>query len=271
MTGLTAPGVRRPLKLLVLAGSAEARRLCARLADAPEVDCLASLAGAVSDPTPYPCATRVGGFGGATGLARFLQKGAVDALIDATHPFATRISAHAARAAATVGIPAARLERAPWPPPPDAAWVDVASLRAAAEAVPAGAEAFLAVGPRSVAPFRSRRDVRWTVRAIEAPRAPGPETLWPEARWLFARPPFDPAEERALFQRLGITHLVAKNSGGAAGRAKLDAARDLGVTVVMTARPAQPDGLTVRSVSEACAWLEALAGRRPLFGVPEAH
>jgi precorrin-6A/cobalt-precorrin-6A reductase len=237
-------------EVLLLAGTAEARALAARLATAPGVATVASLAGATRAPAGYAVPVRTGGFGGAAGLAAWLRANGSAALIDATHPFAARMQANAAEACAAAGVPRLRLLRPEWPARPG--WIGVPSLPAAAAALPAGARVLLTSG-RAAAPFAGRADCRFWLRSIE------PVALPAAMAPIVARPPFAPADELALMRRLGITHLVAKNSGGDA--AKLDAAERLGVAVVMVARPARPPGPAVATAEEALLWLAAVLDR----------
>jgi precorrin-6A/cobalt-precorrin-6A reductase len=235
--------------VLLLGGTAEARVLAERLAG-EGIDTVASLAGVTRAPAAYGVPVRTGGFGGATGLADWLRAEGVRALVDATHPFAARMPWNAAAACAATGVPRLRLLRPEWPVRP--AWILVGSAAEAARALPAGARVLLAMG-REAAPFAEREDCRFWLRSIE------PVELPPHIEPLLARPPFAPDTERALMQRLGVTHLVARNSGGDA--AKLDAAGALGLAVVIVARPPTPPGPLARTVDEALAWLAGALDR----------
>ncbi len=241
-------------RLLLLAGTAEARRLAEALAARGGVAVTAALAGRTAAPPVYPVPLRTGGFGGADGLARHLAETGTDLLVDATHPFAARISASAATAARRLGLPALRLERPAWTPRPADRWTEVPTLDAAARCLPKGARAFLAVGPGSAAPFLARRDVALILRSIEAW---APPSCAPQLRLVRGRPPFTLEEEIATFRSHAVTHLVAKNAGGAEGRAKLDAAAALGISVLLVARPAPAARPlpTLATVEEALAWV----------------
>ncbi|RYH11647.1 cobalt-precorrin-6A reductase [Tropicimonas sp. IMCC6043] len=229
--------------VLLLAGTSEARQLAGMLAGWP-LDLTVSLAGATQAPAPVPGRLRTGGFGGAAGLADWLEAQSVDLLVDATHPFAEAISANAAAAAAQVGCPLLRFERSPWRPAPGERWQTHASLEAALLALPAGARALLTTGSRRLAALAERPDVTLILRAIEMPA-----DLPPRVEPILARPPFTEAGERALMTQHRITHLVTRNSGGA-GRAKLTAAAALGVEVLMIARPVSPpEGETLDNVA----------------------
>ncbi len=265
MTASAAAATRR--RVLLLAGTAQARALAARLAAAPDVDALASLSGATATPAPYAIPVRKGGFGGAGGLRAFLSGGGFDAVIDATHPFATRIGAAAAEACAALGAPLLRLERPPWRPQTGDLWTEAADAAAAAMAAPAGAVVFLAAGPGALAPFAARTDLRVSVRVIDAPPADLPAHVAP----ILGRPPFRTGDEVAALRAVGATQLVCKNSGGAAGRAKLEAARILALPVLMIARPPRPAGVeTVADAEAALAWLARL-GPPPRPGRTGAH
>lgn len=244
------------LRILILGGTAEARRLVARLSADPRVDLTLSLAGATRDPAPQPAPLRIGGFGGADGLARYLTRTATAALIDATHPFAERISRNAAAAAAETRIPLLRLNRPEWEPAGALDWTGWDSLAQADESLPPGARALFATGRKTLGALSPRTDRMALVRMVDPPDAPLPEGV--EA--LIARPPFDRRAEAALIAAARITHLVAKNSGGAEGRAKLDAAAAAGIPILMIRRPPPPgEGTEVATVDAALAWIAALA------------
>ena len=241
------------MRVLLLAGTAEARALASALAGMPGVEATASLAGATRAPAAYAVPVRSGGFGGAEGLAAWLREHRTAAVIDATHPFAARIATNAVRACAAAGVPRLKLLRPEWPA--RAGWRLVGSLAGAAEALPAGARVLLTSG-RDWSPFASRTDCRFWLRSIE------PVDLPRHIEPIIARPPFAPADELALMRRIGATHLVAKNAGG--DPARLDAADALGMAVVMVARPAPPAGPVVARPEEALAWLAELPdGRMP--------
>lgn len=236
-------------RVLLLAGTAEARELAAHLAELP-IDLTVSLAGVTDRPAAYPGRVRTGGFGGAQGLARFLDEQRVDAMIDATHPFAARISAHAARAVRQTGRPALLLSRPAWVPGPGEVWQAVPDLPSALAALPAGARAFFATGAGTAAHLAGRPDLSFVLRSIEPV-----EGLPPRVTHILARPPFTEAAERQLFARESVTHLVTRNAGGAPGRTKLAAAAALGLEVVMIDRPPPPEDVeTVATVPQALAW-----------------
>ncbi|MHA1528709.1 MAG: cobalt-precorrin-6A reductase [Alphaproteobacteria bacterium] len=233
-------------RLLLLAGTAEARILAERLSAIPNLKVTASLAGVTADPAPIAAETRRGGFGGAAGLAAYLRTNAITAVIDATHPFAAQMATNAALACTATAIPRLRLIRPPWQPVGD--WRELPDLAAAAAALPAGAIALLTTGAKQTAPFAERPDLRCLLRVIEPV-----QNLPPHITQLTARPPFALDDELALMRDHAITHLVSKNAGGA-GRAKLDAAARLAIPIFMVARPAPPPGPLATSVAAAVAW-----------------
>lgn len=239
--------------ILLLAGTAEARRLAGALR-AAGVPAMASLSGATREPATLPIPTRRGGFGGDAGFEAFLDAHPVRAVVDATHPFAARVTARTHRACAARALPLLRLERPGWTPGPGDRWTFVADEAEAASLIPQDATVFLATGRQSLPAWSALRARRVHLRAIDAPSEPFP---FPGGVVL-ARPPFDAAAEAATFRRLGVTHLVVKDSGGAEGRAKLDAARGLGLEVLLLRRPPPPPGLVaVETVEQALAWAVA--------------
>lgn len=248
-----------PLPILLLAGTGEARALAGLLADDPRFQVTASLAGAVERPQAYPLPVRIGGFGGAQGLGDWLRGEGISALVDATHPFAARISANAVAAARIAGIPLLRLERPAWQAGPGDDWREVADLKEAAALLPQGARPFLAVGRKDISRFSKRRDLDCLMRMIDPPE---PDAVLPPGRLLLARPSRDVDAEAALLEQHGATHLVTKNSGGPWGEAKLLAARRLGLPVIMVRRPDLAGGEAVADVPAALAWLEARAAPR---------
>ncbi|SOE54797.1 precorrin-6A/cobalt-precorrin-6A reductase [Streptomyces sp. OV198] len=227
--------------VLVLGGTTEARRLATELAARPGVRVTTSLAGRVSRPGALDGDVRVGGFGGADGLARWLREHRVDAVVDATHPFAAAITANAARAAAATGIPAVVLRRPGWTPGPDDRWHWVGSLPEAAALLPSlGRRVFLTTGRLGLAAFAHLSELHFLVRTVEPPEPPMPQDM----EVLLTRGPFTPDDEQALLRAHRVDVLVTKDSGGEATAAKLTAARDLALPVVVVRRPPLPADLT---------------------------
>jgi precorrin-6A/cobalt-precorrin-6A reductase len=240
-------------RTLILGGSTEASALARRLAPRDDYDVIVSYAGRTRERSETPGAVRVGGFGGIDGLARYLRSESIDVLLDATHPFAAAMPHHAAAACEIAGVPRVRVCRPPWAAVAGDRWHEVPDLDAAAALLDAlGARrVFLTTGRRELAPFARVGDAWFLVRAIEPP-AVMPLT---RAAVVLARGPFDEAEELALLTEHEIDVVVSKNSGGTAAMAKLHAARQLGLPVVMVARPRGPDGPVVSTVADALSWL----------------
>jgi precorrin-6A/cobalt-precorrin-6A reductase len=219
----------------VLGGTGEAVALARALVAAGH-EPVSSLAGVTSHPQMPEGEVRFGGFGGAEGLAGYLRDEGFDAIIDATHPFAARISCNAAEAGRSTGLPVCRLERPAWQPSAGDAWTSVRSLTEAVAALPREAHVFLTTGRKSLAQLLTRPDVTGVARMIEPPDAPLP------IGWtlLLSRPPYGEGDEEALMRRHRVTHVVSKNAGGEATAAKLAAARRLSLPVLMIERPFKP-------------------------------
>lgn len=227
--------------VLVLGGTTEARALATELSARPGTRVTTSLAGRVTRPGTVAGELRVGGFGGAQGLADWLREQRVDAVIDATHPFAETITANAARAATATGLPLVVLRRPGWQPGPGDRWHPVPSLAAAAGLLSRlGHRVLLTTGRLGLAAFAHLTEPHFVVRSVEPPEPPMP----PHTHVLLARGPFTVADETALLREHRVDVLVTKDSGGAATAAKLTAARDLGLPVVVVRRPPLPDGVT---------------------------
>ncbi|MFJ6895038.1 cobalt-precorrin-6A reductase [Streptomyces hokutonensis] len=246
-----------PPHILILGGTTEARELAAELAARhPEVRVTTSLAGRVSRPGALAGDVRIGGFGGAEGLAEWLREHRVDAVVDATHPFAESITANAARAATDTGLPVVVLRRPGWRPVPGDRWHPVASLPEAADLLPRlGRRILLTTGRLGLAAFAHLPQLHFVVRSVEPPEPPMP----PDVELLLARGPFTLADETALLREHRIDVLVTKDSGGAATAAKLTAAREAGVPVVVVRRPPLPDGVSaVADVGGVLEWVGRL-------------
>lgn len=238
-------------RLLILGGTADAARLARALAEFPQVEVISSLAGRTEGVPDLPGRVRVGGFGGAGGLAEFLRLEAIDRVVDATHPFAARISAHAAAACATLGIPRLMLVRPQWQRMHGDRWIEVADMAAAVAALPGlGRSAFLTVGIGEVPAFAALRDVRFLVRLIAD--QPLPLT---DYTVVTGKGPFDAQAEQALMTGHGVDVLVTKASGGSATYGKIAAARALGLPVLMVKRPPLPQGERVDSADTAVRWV----------------
>ncbi|MFI4987757.1 MAG: cobalt-precorrin-6A reductase [Alphaproteobacteria bacterium] len=242
-------------RILLLGGTTEASLLARRLAArGNEWDVVISFAGRTAAPDVLPGRRRVGGFGGAEGLARYLRDESIGALIDATHPFAARMPWNAAAACSAAGVPRVRLERAPWRQEPGDVWHIVPDLAAASDSLGRAERIFLTIGRQELAPFARHEDKWFLVRSIEPP-VPLPLR---RAEVLLARGPFVVEDEVRLLAEHRIDTLVSKNSGGTATAAKLAAARRLGLPIVMVERSPKPAGSRAETVEAALAWLEGL-------------
>ena len=242
-------------ELLILGGTGEAsilaRAAVARFGD--RLNLTTSLAGRTQQPQMLPGRVRVGGFGGAAGLAAYLTEHGVDRLIDATHPFAARISAAARLACEEARVPRLLLLRPPWRRQPLDRWLEVDDMAAAAALVSRiGQRAFLTVGAGEIASFAAASEVRFLVRLVDPPRQHLPLRCY---EVVTGRGPFTLAEERHRLERHAVDVLVCKASGGAATEAKIIAARDLGIPVIMVRRPPPEPGDAVETVEAALDWL----------------
>ncbi len=241
------------MNALILGGTTEASAIAAGLAGDPAIRAVLSLAGRTRAPALPAIPARRGGFGGVDGLARYLRDAGIDAMVDATHPFAAQMSRHAQDAARQVGVPLLAVLRPAWERQAGDDWTEVADMQAAVEALGLlPRRVFLTVGQQELAPFAAAPWHDYLIRSVEPP---DPLALPPRARCIAARGPFAAADERRLLEREAIEALVTKNSGGSATAGKLAAARMLGVPVVMVARPPQAGGPSVADAAQALAWL----------------
>ena len=257
---------RMPRRLLILGGTAEAAALARAVPQrfGARLTAITSLAGRTEHPGPLPGEVRIGGFGGVEGLSDYLKSAGIDLLIDATHPFADRIARNARIAAAAASVPRLVLERPPWPRHPLDRWIEVETLEDAASAAERlGQRCFLTVGAGDLAAFARAARVHFIVRLIDPPKAPLPLASY---EIVLGRGPFALAEEARLLRRHRVDILVVKASGGNATEAKLVAARQSGLPVIMLRRPKPEPGPRVRSVEEAIAWL----ARELEAGIPKA-
>ena len=240
-------------RALVLGGSSEARILATRIAADSRLQGVISLAGRTSAPLAHDLPIRVGGFGGVEGLTRYLVEERISHVVDATHPFAARISANARAACAAAGAPLLVLTRPPWSPGQGDRWIEVVDNDAAARALGAAPRrVFLAIGRQGVADFRAAAQHDYLLRVIEPPQT---DDLPPICEVIFGRGPFALEDEIALMRDRRIEAVVTKNSGGALAYAKIEAARALGLDVIMIARPASGAATTTHSIDAAMAFL----------------
>jgi precorrin-6A/cobalt-precorrin-6A reductase len=251
------PQVEGGRRVLVLGGTAEARELAAAL-HAGGVSVVSSLAGRVVKPRLPIGDVRLGGFGGPAALAHWLAEQQVRAVVDATHPFAQRISGSAASACAQASVPLLRLERPGWREQPGDRWHWTDTLEQAAAQVPKlGRRVLLTTGRQGLAAFAGVQCAWFLVRCVDPPEAPLP----PRHELLLDRGPYTLVGERKLIDRHGIDLLVTKDSGGVHTAAKLDAARERDLQVIVVRRPQRTaGGETVGSVEQALAWVAAQAG-----------
>lgn len=259
MASSSRPSENHVTKLLLLGGTTEASTLATWLADRPEFQPLLSFAGTTRAPRPPPIPYRVGGFGGAQGLASFLRHGAYKLMIDATHPFAAQMKRNAAQAAALAGIPLLAVHRPGWHEAPGDIWHHVPDMAQAARALgPTPRRVLLTIGQKDLFVFHSAPWHHYVIRSVDPPDA---DSLPPHAEVIAARGPFRLEDELALLRGTEISVLVTKNSGGTATAAKLEAARICGVDVVMIDRPEPQTGVdTVENATQVQAWLRAHTG-----------
>ena len=243
-------------QILILGGTAEARQLAGLLAERADLKVTLSLAGRTAAPAAQPVPVRVGGFGSASGFSAYLKAERIDALIDATHPYAATISRHAAEAAAAAQVPIVALRRAAWTAMPGDRWVEAADMKDAVRALGAAPRrVFLAIGRKEVAAFQAAPQHHYLIRSVDPV---DPPLAVPDATYIVARGPFAEEDERKLLTGHRIETIVAKNSGGDATYGKIAAARALGLTVVMLRQPALPDVPAVDTIQDAAAWLDHL-------------
>ncbi|KOF14230.1 cobalt-precorrin-6X reductase [Ensifer adhaerens] len=240
-------------RILILGGTTEARELASRLADDTRYDTAISLAGRTADPRPQPVKTRIGGFGGAEGLAAFLSAEQVALVVDATHPFAAQISHNAAAAARAAQVRLLALRRPEWQAEVGDNWTGVGSV---AEAVTALGDVprrvFLAIGRQEAFQFEAAPQHRYVIRSVDPVTPP---LKLPDTTAILATGPFAEADEIELLRAHRIDVIVAKNSGGAATYGKIAAARKLGIAVIMVERRKPAD---VPSVGDCDAALERI-------------
>jgi precorrin-6A/cobalt-precorrin-6A reductase len=253
-----------PMRVLILGGTTEASGLAHLLATDPRFETTLSLAGRTSNPRTQPVRTRIGGFGGANGLAAWLAQEAIEAAVDATHPYADQISSNAVAACERLAIPLATILRPAWRPEPGDQWLTVANAEAAADALgPEPRRVFLSLGRLELGAFASNPHHHYLARTVDPPKG---IVLPRDTRLIFDRGPFDEPAETALLMNEKIDVLVSKNSGGAATYAKITAARKLGIPVVMIARPHKSHGHLVDNAEAAAGWLEEQLVHRAIPG-----
>jgi precorrin-6A/cobalt-precorrin-6A reductase len=240
-------------RVLILGGTAEARMLAERLASRADLKVTLSLAGRTAAPARQPVPIRRGGFGGAAGLADYLVNERIDALIDATHPYAGIISANAVAAARQANVPGVALRRPPWTAVAGDRWVEVSDAGAAVRALGTmPRRVFVALGRQELAPFSAAPQHHYLIRSVDPVDPPLP---LPHVTYVTGRGPFSETDDRALMTAHKVDIVVAKNSGGAATYGKIGAARALGIEVIVLRRPPEPEAPAVETIDDAVAWL----------------
>lgn len=243
--------MRTPLRVLVLGGTLDASRLAQALAKAG-VDGIFSYAGRTSAPIAQPLPTRVGGFGGVAGLQAFLQTERITHVVDATHPFAAQMSSNAVQACASAGVPLLALERPAWQAQSGDVWQHVPDIAAAVQALPTEpARVFLAIGRQHLAPFLACTQHWYLLRLVD----PVLDLPAERGQVVLDRGPFTVEGDRTLLQAYGITHIASKNSGGAGAQAKLTAARERSLPVILIDRPFIAARPTVGDVDQVLQWI----------------
>lgn len=240
------------MTLLILGGTGETRQIADSLAGH---DAVISLAGATRAPQTQALHTRIGGFGGAEGFADYLQEARISAVLDATHPYADRITTRTARICAANGLPYLQFLRPPWQAEAGDDWTEIVREEDAAQHIAPDATVFLGTGRQTLERFANLAPRDLICRQIDPPTGAFP---FEGGRFLVGRPPFSVVDEVALFSKLGVDVLVVKNAGGASSRTKLTAARELGIPVLMIARPPVGDWAVVDDVQAALDWVASL-------------
>jgi precorrin-6A/cobalt-precorrin-6A reductase len=251
--------------ILILGGTTEARQLAQHLAARSDIAVTLSLAGRTASPLAQPVPVRSGGFGGIRGLTQYLRDRDVRALIDATHPYAPTISAHAMSAGLQANTPTIALRRPAWCAIAGDRWTEVLDAEDAVRALGAvPQQVFLALGRQEIAPFIQAPQHHYLIRSVDPVEPP---LAVPHARYIQDRGPFAEETERALLLAHAIDVVIAKNSGGGATYGKIAAARSLGIPVMLLRRPPESANAGVTTVPEAIAWLDHVLQAELVRGV----
>ena len=237
---------------LVLAGTSNARALCDALAEY-KIDAIASLAGETRSPRALGIQTRIGGFGGAAGLAKYITENNIKWVVDATHPFAVQMSNTNTQVCTTLGVPTISLQRPAWTPIPADDWHFINDISELPDLIPTGANVFLGTGRKTLAEYHVLAGRRLLCRVIDAPVGDFP---FAGGAFQVGRPPFSVEEEIALFQKESIDWIVVKNAGGSGGFSKLVAARQMGIPVAMINRQTQQNCEMMTEVSDVMKWIQ---------------
>ncbi|AFZ33697.1 precorrin-6A reductase [Stanieria cyanosphaera PCC 7437] len=241
------------MRVLILGGTGDAFELAVKASTIEGIEVILSLAGRTSQPAKINVQTRIGGFGGIEGLVNYLKNNAIALLIDATHPYAAQISFNAATAAQICNIPYLILVRPPWQPTKQDDWIEVENLQAAADLLPTLAKrVFLTIGKQELSTFAHLQEIWFLMRMIDPPTS---DRLIPKGEILLDKGTFAVAEEIKLLKKYQIQAIVSKNSGGEATYAKIIAARELGLPVVMVKRPIIPESDRFSNVESVLKWL----------------
>ena len=243
------------MKLLLLAGTSEARKLAADLAKLPDVDVIASLAGVTREPLNLSVPMRSGGFGGRANFTEYLRDQGFDAVIDATHPFAAKISTRCYEVAREIGVAHLQIMRPQWVPEADDLWTEIVDETAAADHIAHGAVVFLATGRQTLMRFDNLTGRKLICRQIDKSEGDFP---FEGGEYLIGRPPFSIQEEVDLFKDRGVDWLVVKNAGGMLSRSKLLAARQLQIPVLLIKRPPLLPCERVETAAAALDWVRKL-------------
>lgn len=242
------------MRVLILGGTKDASQLAIAASNIPGIEIISSLAGRTRQPAAIVTQTRIGGFGGTEGLVAYLQDKAIALLIDATHPYAAQISFNGATAAKICGIPHLMLIRPEWKPRKGDRWIEVENIQSAAVIVESLAQrVFLTIGRQELSAFAHLENIWFLMRMIDSPTS---NTPIPKGQLLLERGPFSLADERELLKQYQIEAMVSKNSGGEATYAKIIAARQLSLPVVMVKRPIVPESDRVSDIESALKWLK---------------
>ena len=243
--------MNKPFKILILGGTRNARDLAMMLAGNKEIGdklhLTTSLAGRTQEPDRTFGNSRIGGFGGIDGLAKYLRQEKIDLLVDSTHPFATQISQNALKAAQIENVKRLVLDRPKWVKKPADIWIDCETLEEAADNLVTRATVFLALGHQYLDKFSHRHDVNFVARMIDKPKIDIPLK---HHKLVIAKPSHLVHEEQALFEKYAITHLVCRNSGGTLIYAKIEAARLLQLPILMVRRPVPAKGNSFTTITE---------------------
>jgi precorrin-6A/cobalt-precorrin-6A reductase len=246
------------MRILLLGGTTDANQMARALAER-NVGAIYSYAGRTKTPITQPLPSRIGGFGGVAGLMTYLSDENITHIIDATHPFAAQMSINAFKASIATGLPLLRLERPPWTPYPSDQWTIAAHLEDIPEMLPDDpARVFLAIGKQQIGFFAAKPQHHYLLRLVDPPAGPLP---LPNATVVLARGPFDVASDTALLREHRISHIVSKNAGGSGAQAKLEAARTLGLPVILANRPPLPGNTVAQSTAQVMQWLGHVADR----------